>query len=1328
DMEESAETDESALKLFSVYQELFFYSPGLQQETAVFVRRSIARVFGEFGIEETESLPDMVSLSERLLQYGKENDLSPAFITASLFSRIDEEAGMLPMMLNAELESWKEAMTCYLAAKTVYNGIQVPEKTRDIMDHYENIIVSVLESIEAGENYEVQAKEAGFYRYLLNFLIAYEDCINTIEFEDEKEHWRTYISEPWFNLNAVKNHTDLTAASLGNPESSALINGAHSREEGILAETCEFAKEAFRRLTESFKIFIDGDLSERQKEFSLTAEIYLNNPDKPWEDIPDDYEFFISQEIFWQETDKLQNNSVYEESLKQQIVKMGYEYSRLPSEGEDALYSMNTISMELERTVIYHQNALMLYNQKAGAFADAGNHYEALYNEAKLLFSNVDKARRDYEKQDAIQRWAGTSYLSSSSALSDDLQYYREPAEELAHVRERHDRAQIALEALQSLYNDEAHRPYENKEYNQLYEEYLQSFKKMLLSLKAKNEYETELEKEKYRNLELYSAVSGMISSFTNPKLPEYYDNYSAPALANSSWMDFVVITETGSLGISYDRNTFKLRQTSQAEALKLSDYFKTGQYASVGENNMSDFEKVFSNWAARMSGYKLNNTSTFQTWGLALDYIIRNLSANNPGIRIINESYVLTNMGADGGIRLVDKSLNDWLNQYRNSGLQDIQKNAWNKLSFQEQRDLEFLAVLYLTGCEENGLGGFANVSQFKEMEWLLKKGQELRREYTKKTFVTILVFTPIAALFTNEDFSPALNAAENRKKSYRNTIDRGSKDFTSELSKTVSKISEYRESCAKLAAFCVKIESGIGWQEIEAALYNLDNQEKKNLKSFWEEMLDYRKGLGENAVYTTIGTALEALYAWGKGVRDSIEVKLENVYLENEKVRRVYQEEYRKTLDSFIEGKSSLYELQNAANFAYGPEAPALKNHIKNLGAAIIFDLKAINADRAAVTKQYRDLAVNYTNLIERAYTARFTAELDARESGWNEQIKDLNIKLASWREASGLIFERGRKDWKDGFESMRAAYERWEQEFIERYTDIDTAWNMAYLESLNNKESWINQAMTAVAEAFDNNLLALAGADAESQSRKLDTFMPSSFYGLNGAEKAAGMLQGILDTAGIKNAFNAFTFSMESADTISTVVKTGVSGLGVWDSGQAKAAAREFARNSTEEMADGKMTILAFQAREAAYGAKKALEESIAQSNKKTDTGIDDLYTKVGGWNRVQRNYVKDIIVHSTVFVSVITDTVILETYRWFVMDYWDFKIDLTDDSLKDLNYLGVQAVIAAAQEEIRKKSESVFGNGTLEGDFNQWLGKAPTDNNDNGTGELGRLIGL
>ncbi|MCL1813086.1 MAG: hypothetical protein FWG29_06140 [Treponema sp.] len=1325
---EAAETDQAA-KLFAVYQELFVYAPGLQQEAAQFVLRSLNRVFAEFGVESVATAHDMVSLTDELLYYSEKEGLSPAVVIASLLTRIDEEAGILPLMLEAELEVWKEEFIRYFAAKTVYKEITIPEDVNETIIQYEEYLDLALEAYYRGEDAAPVNNEGAFYCYLLNFLIIHTNYSAIADYSEDKEHWRTYISDPRFDPALTKNSSLISGAESGNPEKNGLVNGALSWDEGILADTCESAIEAYRRLSNAFELLINSDLNNRQNEFISTAMSYYHNTDKGWENPAENYELAIAEEIFREETEKLQNKSDYEEMLRAQLAVLGYEYNNIPTLGQAALDELKLVSDELEKTRTSYQAILNMYNQIAVSFSKAGDNYDKLYGIAKQSFNLVEETRMDYEKNDAIQRWASTSYLSNSSILPDDLQYYREPKEELAYTSERYDRAVIALAALSDLYdNGQSSRPYDNSEYNALYQDYQKSFSRMFLALKAKTEFYSCLEEEQIRNTELYNSAVNTVSSYISPQMLYYYDSYSCPLLNDCSWLDFVKITDAGTLGISYNRDTFVLNQIAEESANDLTHYFSGNNVTEDKSNRLSLFEEALALWSLRMSTYNLGNVNNYQTWGLAFEYLLRNLSEKNQGIPVVSSAYTLPNMGSDGNMKLNGDRLDDLLNKYQRNQLPSLQQNAWASLTAQQKEDLEFLAILYLTGGGGEGSGGLNYASRYREMSWLNNKADGY--VYRKKILFVKITLYRWPYTFDPSGLKQILSATNNRMQSYYNGLISNGKLFASGIYRLNSIIADYNDSCSKLDILSVNREKGITWTDIETALQfspYVNESEIVSLESYWNDMIDYRIEIGNSIVFTSVASALDTLYTWGKGIRDTLGLKLEKLYNDNERERLEYQEAYRTAFDAYVSGEISLDELNKAAESVYGPESPAIKKYINDAGTAIIADLKSINADRAVYTKQYLELAERYSELIQRTYIVRYNAELAAREIAWNEQNKDLNIKLSSWQEAAGLIIERGRQDWKDGIESMKTALECWEKNFMEKYSNIDAAWNAAYLESLNDKETWINQAVYAASEALDNNLLTLVGADAESYSRKLDCFLPSSLSGTEGTEKASEILYGILNSTGISNLNSVFASINGSAGTIASVVSSGVSGLGLWDSGQARVAAKEFALTSTNELAGMKMELLAFQARESVLEAKKALEENILYSNKNIDNSMDELYNFQGGWIRSGNSYVKKIIVHSTFFHSAITERASLDTYRYYVMEYWELLTDLSDSNLENLNYLGIQAIIAMAQEEIKQKSIAVFGSGNgSTGYIGEWIGKAPINENDNGSGELGRLI--
>jgi len=1305
-----------AQKMLSVYRELASYAPGLQADAARFAWQSLSKVFAEFGISVSMgALPDLLSLANQLLAYGEENERSPGSVIASLFIRIDSETEILPMMLGEELSAWKEALIDYTAVAVLSGNISVPEDPEEIFANYKSLYTDICNRVEREE--EVSAadvEEAAFCQNLLEFLVVYHTYKTSIETanNEKREHWLSYVS-------GIESEDE---------EYTPL-----SWEVCLLVDSMDSALEAGRRITAAFGLFLESGISERQMEFIASAGALLGGREIAWEDAYDEEELTNAMELFWTEAEKLQNDIDYENSIKQQIAELGYNHYVLFPPGIDTLQVLENITAETEQARLSHQLALEAYAQKADEYAQMGDAYEKLYGKAKELFNNLENARIEYEKQDAIQRWASTAYLNQSSVLSGDLRYYKEPAEELAYARERSERAQTALAALQDLYrNGETSRAFADSEYMALYEDYRESFSAMFLSLRAATEYNVTLQAMQTENQELYDAFSASAFEFFPNlyQLSSYYKNYTtAPSLKESSLLDFLCVTESGKLGISRDGTSFKLQQISKDDAAKLLNYFTPEKFAGDGTSQMSAFETALSAWVERMAEYDPGKADAqpsalssifkryypeymeaYQTLGLALDYIIRNLVQSNPDIDALKGLYSQTNLGSDGYFKLHDDFLNDLVSSFHNSELWYAQNNAWNKLDDEQKADLEFLAVLVLAGGEDKWIKGLTNVSEYREMSWLYVEASR----YKNTTYLGNIKITTYKRPYTfdHSGLDRVFDAAGGRRDTFYGYVNSGRAEFLTMISESAAAAEAYYESCDGLAALLTEKEEGVEWNEIESFLVSTESfgeSELEALRLHWEKMLEHNMDANNDVVYTTIGSAISAIYFRNSDIRNNLEQQLELEYRDGENDRRANQDQYRITLDAYINGECTEAELRKAAELSYGPETASLRTHYYNLGMSMIYDLVSINTGHPVYVQQYQLLGDQLAALTERAYGSRFGAELAVREIEWDEQRKDLNTKLASWQEAAGLILERGRQDWKTGYESMEAAYRKWSRDFLDRYTEIDAAWNAAYFDSLENKESWINEAINAANDALNNNLLAIIGPDAEAGSRKLDGFMPSSFMDFGATEEASAILRGVLESAGIVNLHSAVGAAAGSASTVLSQARSGVSGLGLWNSGQAQAAARELAWTSTSELASGKMAILALEAREAVYETKKHLEEQVVQSNKNFDESMDDLFQINGGWTRSGNAYIKDIVVHSTAFKSAITEGAVVNAYKWFVMDYWDFSTDLSDANLQDRDYLELQYFIGLAQREIQEKRDVLFGTADQEGKFQEHIGE-------------------
>ncbi|MDR2143487.1 MAG: hypothetical protein LBP29_03860, partial [Treponema sp.] len=1335
-----------AALLLEVYRELAPYSQAAQREAVSSALKGMKRIFAEYGITAADgALPSIGLAGKALFDYADEREAGREKTAAEFFVKIDKETAFVPDWIEQETASWKNAVLAYLAAKTVYEGKTPSETSSFASEMYRereeklqaiylyDLYVSLGETPDfekPEEDYRTLVSETAYYRYLYEYLAAFENEIGIINgAEDDAEHWRIYVSDPFFeryNLNKDE-AARIGAAEAGHPEEeSAGIKGALSWEEGFLADAWENAEKEREKLERAFDLFLDSPFDSSWTLFTEAAKKHLDDPEFAWENLFDETSVSISYEFYTDEQKKLTALSDAGEALAAEISRLGLGFNRTPEGGIGVREELKRISGELEELRISYQSAFNRYTDAAGAFARAGSSYEGIYTRAKNLFTSMEKARLEYEKQDAVRRWAGTAYLYNGGGYIETA-YYKEPREELTYARERAGRARTALKALEDMYdNGEKKRPYDDEEYNRLYADYKTSFNRMFLAMKAQSELGSAVDFEKSNNASLYSSFSTQAASYVNPALFDFF----AGSEAENPWFNYLALTGDGKLSLSYDPRTFKLGLSGISSE---KAYFENEHHVIDGSSQASAFESALAEWSIRMKSYRLDDMGNFLRWGLAFDYLARKLVENNPNIAGINGSYTLNNLGENGSLKLDGERLNSVLKRLRSTRLLEAQIGAYNSLSDSEKADLGFFAALFLSGGGGPGARGLTMSSDWREMRWLYDKADHFR--VTKKLlFITMVVYRwPYT--FDSSEVDYIRDFSRRQAGSIHNMINSERGKYANSIASLSQVWRDYQQSCENLTLLLGNENSEPGnWAGVEKALAALGvfaDEDILELHECWDEMFAYHDKRGEPLLFTDNTSALEALVTWTRGKRNGIKEQLEAAYTGDESRRGEAQDEYRKILDLYIDGSKTLAELNDAAEAAYGIHSPALKNHLENMGAAMLSDLGGMAGEKSGHAVQFRELALEYENLIKRVYRSRFDSELASREMEWEKQREDLVQKIASWKEASGLILERGRNDWNEGFENMLDKNEKWAVAFQEEYDRIDTAWNAAYLECLQEKESWITRAAEAADNALQGALLSSIGSDAEAGSRKLAAFFPSALPCFGGAEEAGKILRDVLESAGIKSLTEAFGAVNGDAKTAGITIRAGNSGLGLWNTGQAHTAAKELARKGTEELASQKMKILAFQARESAAQAKALLDRNIESANRNFDEDMDEMFTMGAGWLKSGNIYVRDIIVHSTFFQSVITDRVTVDTYKWFVLEYWDFTTNLSDSYLEGLDYFAIETIIGLAQEEVRQKSETVFGNDSGKiGLFTGWIGEAPEMSNGvfvkNGNGELGRLL--
>ncbi|HQO67155.1 MAG TPA: hypothetical protein PLI66_10500, partial [Spirochaetales bacterium] len=143
------------------------------------------------------------------------------------------------------------------------------------------------------------------------------------------------------------------------------------------------------------------------------------------------------------------------------------------------------LEIEIEAARGGQRVALAAYESAGAKLAEAGAAYDEAYSQASRRYDDLEEANHAYAIEDAIWRWASSAYLyASDEACSGSL--YGDPAGELSYCEASLARASTAMAALRGLYDEgQEVREYASSEYRAAYDEYRESYRRLMLVRKA---------------------------------------------------------------------------------------------------------------------------------------------------------------------------------------------------------------------------------------------------------------------------------------------------------------------------------------------------------------------------------------------------------------------------------------------------------------------------------------------------------------------------------------------------------------------------------------------------------------------------------------------------------------------------------------------------------------------------------------------------------------------------------------------------------------------------------------------------------------------------
>ncbi|MCL2229662.1 MAG: hypothetical protein FWC01_01055 [Treponema sp.] len=992
----------------------------------------------------------------------------------------------------------------------------------------------------------------------------------------------------------------------------------------------------------------------------------------------------------------------------------------------------NLASIINNSSVLVDENTRIAYFEAVEEFANLGSLYDAQYSVVKSAYEETDKKRFEYEKQDAIKRWASTNHLNVDSFNLEDC-------------RDKLKKSQTVLQVLGDLYNTETNRSRNDPEYDALFSVYQQKFDIKIRIHEAINEVLTDDQREFVNNQQTYFFYLEEIKKLGS--IDTYYDDYVSPA-GISDWTIKDVITIDNSGRIVFLRDDMTLSALNKSQANILVDYFNSTNILAGEFQNTTMYQDAIRGLSERMSDY-FADEENFYTWGLARNHLILSLINSNKDLGFLKNYYVgigeLENDKSEvSKIQVMNDPFSgkpDLYSQFENRSIISeasvAYKDAWDGLSDEEKADLEFYTILTLSGNSySNGFSHVYSLDVYNNAyDYISGKYHEAKNITDQWYLYWVVALFYIEMRDINETALNRINTPRNETDSNVKAWQNG---LTASLASIAAKASAYTASTERLNDLRATADDAgaedvkVDWMVLMAELAKsekFDSEAISDFKFYWESMQS-----SSNKEYYGIQEAFSALLNWANAEETSAKNSLTAYWKNLEKNQSINENNFYNAVNDYTNGNIVIGELIAAAQIAYGANSISAKNHLDKMYMFTFKNISAYMDKGINLDEQYKTIGNDLALLTEEIMENRYIAELQAREIEWEKMVLDIAEKFNEWQKTAILVLERGRIDWTAGQQRIEASYNEWIINFQNEYERVSSEWNEAYLAGLEDKERWLERASNAANQASSQAFLSLVGAEGERMSRFMDTREP---LGIRGADtEANAIMTELLQSSGVASMAIALGSLNNISSAISSKARGGMGGISLLNNMLDKTAAMEIAKKTNTEIANANTRKFAFYIRSQAEETVTHLIANVAAANLNFKESMDNYFIMGHLWRRSGSNYVKDVVKGSTLFAPVITERVTIEGYKNYTLDPIVLNTNMSDDHVLSLDSKAIEGLLDSVLLEVALISGEIFGNSqNPKGKFGEHIGDAPfeieaTDTeeavNYEGSGELGRLL--
>ena len=327
-------------------------------------------------------------------------------------------------------------------------------------------------------------------------------------------------------------------------------------------------------------------------------------------------------------------------------------------------------------------------------------------------------------------------------------------------------------------------------------------------------------------------------------------------------------------------------------------------------------------------------------------------------------------------------------------------------------------------------------------------------------------------------------------------------------------------------------------------------------------------------------------------------------------------------------------------------------------------------------------------YAVSLLKTFKNRLSKVKEVQYSSFQTDLEDLISRKVIWEERTNELIRSGMQEWQSSTERMINLREKWRENFQREYNSREGLWQKRYEWLSFNKKIWIKDYSKESLEAGASQMADQMGLDAGRLISEVEFALIPDMTTHTGS--VSGIIKEALNGRNLTtlvSSVRSFSGRIGEHSPLSASILPAITNMDI-------EPLRNYQDVLKEQFSKALTTARALQMIGVVRDTKKMVGETIQEANEQVDGDMEDLLL-TSGYARQGDTFLREAIIDSSLCGGNETESHRIGAYRFFNAPDFDHGVNLSTESLKNMDSTLIQARVQKAQENLQQYLNLIFG---------------------------------